>query len=600
MVTKQVVIETLFKHSRFTGEFQKVTKAMNEQAAMIAQVSNRYDSFGKAMRMPMDVMRKFGMSGGTADLLTNKGAKLAYNFRLLTHGLRGFRMEMLGVMFFGMNLARTFSSMLQPAMELVGVFDLWKNTLQQLFLPIVEALLPLIYMVTDFLNSLSKEGKLIIGFLVVFVMVLGKVLFLVGMLALGLGSLVQLFPAVAVSAGVAVAPVGGFGVAAAGASMGVNMLSLSLAVLWSMLVPILLVLAILAVLIYDIVMITKNWNNITKTISSAWANLRNWVLSIFSDIVKGTKEMPEDMAKDEEGLWDKVVEFFKGIWGTITGIFKKPDTKLEPGEENESLWNKFWGKIKGWATDAWNWLKGIDWAGIWEWIKELPGKILNFFISLPGLILGLIVSLGGWIIEKFNQWGLTTFFTNLWNGIKNIFNTTWNWIVDNIIQPLINKVDAIKEVWGTITGFFSGLWDGIKESFKTAVNFLIGLAESMANAFIDAVNWIIGALNKIQFPSFTIPLTGVVVPAFGINLSKYSNITLPRLAEGGIVTRPTMAMIGEAGPEAVVPLGKSSTAGIIINQYLSINVLDTREVEKAIEENNKNLVNDLRRLQGGF
>jgi len=47
----------------------------------------------------------------------------------------------------------------------------------------------------------------------------------------------------------------------------------------------------------------------------------------------------------------------------------------------------------------------------------------------------------------------------------------------------------------------------------------------------------------------------------------------PRLALGGIVTRPTFAMVGEAGPEAVIPLskaggmmpGSSNVANIAIN-----------------------------------
>ncbi|WP_248785704.1 phage tail tape measure protein, partial [Escherichia coli] len=36
---------------------------------------------------------------------------------------------------------------------------------------------------------------------------------------------------------------------------------------------------------------------------------------------------------------------------------------------------------------------------------------------------------------------------------------------------------------------------------------------------------------------------------------------IPALAEGGIVTRPTLALIGEAGPEAVVPLNRANTMG---------------------------------------
>ena len=33
------------------------------------------------------------------------------------------------------------------------------------------------------------------------------------------------------------------------------------------------------------------------------------------------------------------------------------------------------------------------------------------------------------------------------------------------------------------------------------------------------------------------------------------------MAEGGIVTKPTLALIGEAGPEAVIPLNSSNVVG---------------------------------------
>jgi hypothetical protein len=41
--------------------------------------------------------------------------------------------------------------------------------------------------------------------------------------------------------------------------------------------------------------------------------------------------------------------------------------------------------------------------------------------------------------------------------------------------------------------------------------------------------------------------------------------TIPELAEGGIVTQRTLAVLGEAGPEAVVPLGKNGGLGNTIN-----------------------------------
>jgi len=72
------------------------------------------------------------------------------------------------------------------------------------------------------------------------------------------------------------------------------------------------------------------------------------------------------------------------------------------------------------------------------------------------------------------------------------------------------------------------------------------------NAIISLANMAIRALNNIhvKLPAF---LGGM---EFGIDLP-----TIPMLAEGGIVTKPTLAMIGEAGAEAVVPLNKGGFGG---------------------------------------
>jgi len=96
---------------------------------------------------------------------------------------------------------------------------------------------------------------------------------------------------------------------------------------------------------------------------------------------------------------------------------------------------------------------------------------------------------------------------------------------------------------------------------------MIGMFEGFANGIINGVNFIIRALNRIQVsaPKWLTALTGIT--SFGINISELPNISLPRvaLAEGGIVTGPMNALIGEAGPEAVIPLSKLGSMGNTYN-----------------------------------
>ena len=102
--------------------------------------------------------------------------------------------------------------------------------------------------------------------------------------------------------------------------------------------------------------------------------------------------------------------------------------------------------------------------------------------------------------------------------------------------------DGINGIVNTITGFFSG----------------------MVNAAIGAVNAIISAYNAIPLlpdipkaPTISVPKLGGTEPARPVA----GRLGIPRMAEGGIVTAPTLALIGESGPEAVVPLDRMSTGG---------------------------------------
>jgi hypothetical protein len=105
-------------------------------------------------------------------------------------------------------------------------------------------------------------------------------------------------------------------------------------------------------------------------------------------------------------------------------------------------------------------------------------------------------------------------------------------------------------------------FEWFRDGIKLIVNTITGFFEGMVNAAVTAVNLIIKAYNSIpilpnipEAPKLSIPqLGGSTSPAPGRS-------SIPRMAEGGIVTAPTLALIGEAGPEAVVPLDRMATGG---------------------------------------
>jgi len=169
---------------------KNLVSTLHNNAAQLKQVSGQFDSLGGALHMPMSVWRKFNQEGGKFNTI---GGKTGNQFRKMTHGLRGFRMEMLGVMFFGMGMSKFFKGLLQPALELTGIFDLFRVTLQMLFLPVALLLLGWFIPIMNYFMELSPAVKMAIGIFVLLGVVVGTLLFLFGMMALGLGSLVLVF-----------------------------------------------------------------------------------------------------------------------------------------------------------------------------------------------------------------------------------------------------------------------------------------------------------------------------------------------------------------------------------------------------------------------
>jgi hypothetical protein len=116
----------------------------------------------------------------------------------------------------------------------------------------------------------------------------------------------------------------------------------------------------------------------------------------------------------------------------------------------------------------------------------------------------------------------------------------------------------------TFRNIVNAVFDGIKFGFnilKTYFTTILGIYKTIFNTIASLWNNSIGKLS-FKFPSF--------VPGLGGKGFDVPNI--PMLAAGGIVTGPTLAMIGEAGPEAVVPLSRAGEFGMGGGNNVTIHV----------------------------
>lgn len=161
------------------------TKAFEDQNMRLGQV------FG----MGMERWKAFNEQGFRFNTVSGRAAN---KIRKLTHGMRGFRMEMLGVMFFGMAMTRMMGGLINKSLEWSGAFEIMSTALGILFLPLAMKLTEWALKFLDWVGGLTEKQKKWIGILVASIAVLGMFLFIVGTMALGIGSIIQVFGKMAI------------------------------------------------------------------------------------------------------------------------------------------------------------------------------------------------------------------------------------------------------------------------------------------------------------------------------------------------------------------------------------------------------------------
>ena len=210
------------------------------------------------------------------------------------------------------------------------------------------------------------------------------------------------------------------------------------------------------------------------------------------------------------------------------------------------------------ATGAWNVICGIATT-----VTSAFGAAIAFLTSPIGLVIiaiGAIISVIVLLIKNWDK--VKEVASNVWNSIKETWNKVATWFDVNVVQPVSN--------------FFSDMWEGIKKSASNAWDWILGLFSkggkifsgvvgAISDVFKKIVNSIIGGINKVIAMPFN-TINGLLnkirdVEVLGFTpfdgFWGYNPLPVPRipmLAKGGIVDSATLAVIGEAGKEAVMPL----------------------------------------------
>ena len=317
------------------------------------------------------------------------------------------------------------------------------------------------------------------------------------------------------------------------------------------------------------------------------------VFNFLAQIFIVTYDMISKIIGDIAELLSGIVDIIEGL---VTGDFRK----IQEG------FSEITSALIDFLEHAFQAVYGIMLAALsalWDLIKSVIQIIIDTIANAPIVqlftnvfqaawdgIVAIFSGLGTWFSERWSDvtnalsnvspW-FTDMFQNAWNGLTGIFSNFGPWFSErwsDVTNALSNvsawfgdiftrAYNAVVNAFSNIGSFFSGVWSTVQSifvnagqavgsavggAFRSAVNAVLGTIENVVNGFIGMIN---GVLNVVR----RLPGLGWV--------GSIGYVNLPRLARGGIVDSPTVAMIGEAGKEVVMPLentGFLQTMGRIV------------------------------------
>ncbi|WP_075841714.1 phage tail protein [Clostridium perfringens] len=258
-------------------------------------------------------------------------------------------------------------------------------------------------------------------------------------------------------------------------------------------------------------------------------------------------------------LWQTSESFRNSVMTIINGIM----------DILKRLWKEILSPIFSFLADVF--------VTILKPIAEFIGTVVcdvveAVFKVLESLWINILEPIANFLIDIFAE--ALQGVIEIWEAWKPVIDLIFDglkWLWDNMLKPFVNFIadrliktfekwgPSVRETIGIVKNILSGLidfivgvftgdwsraWEGVKNIFGNIFEGMAKLAKRPINGIINIVNTLIKGLNKIKFPDW-VPVIG----GKGIHIPE-----IPKLAKGGIVDSATLAVVGEAGKEAVMPL----------------------------------------------
>lgn len=275
----------------------------------------------------------------------------------------------------------------------------------------------------------------------------------------------------------------------------------------------------------------------------------NFVSNTLPQVITKIKEVTDFFAKHKEALiivaGAIIGALVPAIWAA-TVAFGAMAVSLAPFIIGGAV---IGGIVAGvlWLVKNWDLAKqkAVDvFLAIKDTIMNALGAVADFFRTWAEGYLLIATTLFAALLGVFglNIGQVKELWENLWGSISSILQTG----ATAVKGKVSSFWSALSGLWGSasekLSNGWSNMWNGFSDIVTKIWDGIVNVVKTKVNFVIEGINVLIRAFNQLASMGgvggsgvFTIP-------------------EVPKLAEGGIVTKPTLALIGEAGAEAVVPL----------------------------------------------
>lgn len=272
-----------------------------------------------------------------------------------------------------------------------------------------------------------------------------------------------------------------------------------------------------------------------EVISSKFQELQQIISDVIQKyiipLIQSFISMIQDLWAENQDKIQKIGELFRVVFDAIAGIV---------------AW--FVDAVKQYIVPFIEWLVGIirdnleNIKGIFQGVFDVIGGIVDFFISLfKGDWQGM------WDAVKSIATGAVDIVKNIFNVLKNVISTIIN-TISSVISKVFNGIkNTIVNIFTSVKDTVVNIWNGIWNGIKGVINWILGGIEGMVNGVIRGINILLGGIDAV--------VSGVG-DLLGLDWSVplLNEVSLPRLAKGGVLEKGQVGLLEGDGAEAVVPL----------------------------------------------